>query len=156
MEDEYEPLLDDDNVNAMFRKNHEWIIHKIKSDVHGKLRKKKFILFPRSQRSIDCHCMKDDYLMVYWREDNRSRLIYSCFFLPDGKQENMEVYMISISLIDSVPRLFRISEYCFLFHSSKPGMLIQTWSNQLSFRNKKHIHSYIRKYSVYDRLNDDE
>lgn len=80
----------------MFRKNHEWIVQKIKSDSHGQLKKKRFLLYPRSQRSVDCHCMKDDYVMVYWKEDGRSRLIYSCSFLPDGKQEKMEVFAKSI------------------------------------------------------------
>lgn len=54
----------------------------------------------------------------------------------------------------SVPLLIRISEYCYLFHSKEPGMLVQTWNNKLSFQKKKTIRCYVRQYKVR-RSNDD-
>lgn len=51
-------------------------------------------------------------------------------------------------VMKSVPLLIRISEYCYLFHSKEPGMLVQTWNNKLSFQKKKKIHCYVRQYKV--------
>lgn len=48
----------------------------------------------------------------------------------------------------SVPLLVRVSKYCFLFHATCPGNLVLHWNNKLSFRKKKHIHSYARRLHV--------
>ena len=91
MEDDYDPLLDDDSINDMLQANHQWIIHTIKKDKKGYLKKKRFVLFPRSQRSIDIHCSEDEYFMIHWKEDQSSRLLYECIFSPDGKDEVFDV-----------------------------------------------------------------
>lgn len=135
LEDDYDPLLDDDSINSMVEKNHDWLISTIKTAKKGDLKRKRFTLFPRSQRSIEIYCQEDDRVMCYWSEDEGSRLLFDAYYEPDGVDRKIEV----------VPLLVRVSKYCFLFHATCPGNLVLHWNNKLSFRKKKHIHSYARR-----------
>lgn len=47
-----------------------------------------------------------------------------------------------------VPLLIRVSSYCFLFHPSCAGNLVLHWSNKLSFKKKKSVHAYVRRFHV--------
>lgn len=76
----------------MFKENHRWIVRTIKNDSFGSLKRKRFVLFPRSQRSIDVHCREDEFFMIYWKEDDCSRLLYDCSFIPDGRDATLDVY----------------------------------------------------------------
>ena len=83
--------MDDDVINEMMQSNHDWVVHHIKSDKHGDLKRKHFTLYPRSQRSIEIYCKKDDYVMSFWKEGFNSRLLFNAVFLPDGEDEPSEV-----------------------------------------------------------------
>ena len=89
--DDYDHLLDDDSINAMIQKNHDWVVEKIKHAKRGNLKKKRFTLFPRSHRSIDIYCQKNEYVMCYWEEDDMSRLLFNAVFIPDGNDKEMQV-----------------------------------------------------------------
>lgn len=148
LEDDYDPLLDDDSINAMIQKNHDWVVKTIKHAKRGDLKKKRFTLFPRSYRSTDIYCQKNEYVMCYWEEDSMSRLLFNAVFMPDGKEKEMEVQKRYSMIMARVPLLVRVSKYCFLFHAIRAGNLILKWNNKLSFRKKKHIHSYVRRFHV--------
>ena len=83
--------MDDDVINEMMQSNHDWVVHHIKCDKHGDLKRKHFTLYPRSQRSIEIYCKKDDYVMCFWKEGFNSRLLFNAVFLPDGEDEPSEV-----------------------------------------------------------------
>ena len=73
------------------QKNHDWVVEKIKHAKRGNLKKKRFTLFPRSHRSIDIYCQKNEYVMCYWEEDDMSRLLFNAVFIPDGNDKEMQV-----------------------------------------------------------------
>lgn len=85
LEESYDPLLDEDIINESFKHNHQWIIHTVKHDTRGVLKKKQFTLLPRFQRLMNTRCGKDEYFMVYWKETCGSRLLYECYFISDEK-----------------------------------------------------------------------
>ena len=91
MDDDYDPLLDDESVDSLNQQNHEWMVRVIKHAKEGNFKKKRLTLFPRSRRSLETHCQSGDYLMCYWEEDQNSRLLFESLFVPDGKETCEEV-----------------------------------------------------------------
>ena len=75
----------------MVEKNHDWLISTIKTAKKGDLKRKRFTLFPRSQRSIEIYCQEDDRVMCYWSEDEGSRLLFDAYYEPDGVDRRTEV-----------------------------------------------------------------
>ena len=68
----------------MKQANHDWVVHHIKHDKFGDMKKKHFTLYPRSQRSIGIYCRENDHVMCFWKEGYNSRLLFDSVFYPDG------------------------------------------------------------------------